>query len=242
MVTWFWQRKQKPIGRTLRLRSRGDYGDVDRVDFEALAPDIQTFLGQAAYLQLGYFETITRLIRAMPELADKEALSTAAGAALAKHQQLVALIRDRGEDPTEVMLPFREELDAFRWKTVGARPYETMLTVHVTAGLLDDFYFALSASYGGVGSRVAQILSSDHARAAIVGIVRDAIDGDDQLRALLALWGRRLVGDTLLVARSALRTDSPQTLGEAGERTIEPVFTQLMAAHSRRMNEIGLDA
>lgn len=242
MVTWFWQRKAKPAGRILRLRSRGDYGDVDRVDFEALAPDIDTFLGQAAYLQLGYFETITRLIRATPELADKEALATAAGAALTKHQQLVELIRDRDEDPTEVMLPFREDLDAFRWKTVGARPQETMLTVHVTAGLLDDFYFALSASYGTVGSRVAQILRADNARAAIVGLVQHAVDGDEQMRALLALWGRRLVGDTLLVARSALRADSPQTLGEVGERTVEPVFTQLMAAHARRMNELGLDA
>lgn len=242
MVTWFWQRKKKPVGRTLKVRSRGDYGDVDRIDFEALAPDIDTFLGQAAYLQLGYFETITRLIRATPELAGKEALSTAAGAALTKHQQLVALIRDRGEDPTEVMLPFREELDAFRWKTLGARPQETMLTVHVTAGLLDDFYFALSASYGHVGTRAAQILQADHDRQAIVDIVKATIDGDDEWRALLALWGRRLVGDTLLIARSALRTDSPQTLGEAGERTVEPVFTQLMAAHSRRMNEMGLDA
>ncbi|ALJ19959.1 ferritin-like fold-containing protein [Microbacterium sp. No. 7] len=242
MVTWFWQRKKRPTGRTLRLRSRGDYGDVDRIDFEALAPDIETFLGQAAYLQLGYFETITRLIRTTPGLADKEALSSAAGAALAKHQRLVALIRDRGDDPTEIMLPFREDLDAFRHNTKGARPQETMLTVHVTAGLLDDFYFALSASYGSVGTRVAQILREDDAREAIVDLVRRSIDGDDQLRALLALWGRRLVGDTLLVARSALRTDSPQRLGEAGERTVEPVFTQLMAAHARRMNEIGLDA
>lgn len=242
MVTWFWQRNKAPIGRVLRVRSRGDYGDVDRVDFEALAPDVDTFLGQAAYLQLGYFETITRLIRATPGLSDKEALSTAAGAALTKHQQLVALIRDRGGDPTEVMLPFREELDAFRAKTVGVRPEETILTVHLTAGLLDDFYFALSASYGQIGSRAAQVLRADSDRQAIVEIVRDAIEEDAQLRALLALWGRRLVGDTLLIARSALRTDSPQTLGEAGERTVQPVFTQLMAAHSRRMNEIGLDA
>jgi hypothetical protein len=40
------------------VRSRGDFGDVNRVDFEELAPAIDTFLGQAAYLQLGYFETL----------------------------------------------------------------------------------------------------------------------------------------------------------------------------------------
>jgi hypothetical protein len=53
------------------------------------------------------------------------------------------------------------------------------------------------------------------------------------------LWGRRLVGDTLLIARAALR---PVTLAAADQQKVEPVFTQLMAAHSRRMDAMGLAA
>ena len=49
MVKWFWQRR--PDGRALTLRSRGDFGDTTRVEFAELAPDIDTFLGQAAYLR-----------------------------------------------------------------------------------------------------------------------------------------------------------------------------------------------
>ncbi|WP_414935466.1 ferritin-like fold-containing protein, partial [Enterococcus faecium] len=139
---------RKSPRRALVLRSRGDLGDATRVDFAELAPDLNTFLGQAAYLQLGYFETLTRLIRATPELAEKEALSRAAGAALTKHTRLVDVIRERGDDPTEVMLPFREQLDAFRRKTIGVRPRETLLAVYLTAGMLDDFYLALASSYG----------------------------------------------------------------------------------------------
>ncbi len=238
MVEWFWKRR-RPEGRALSLKAKGELSDATRVDFEELAPDIDTFLGQAAYLQLGYFETLTRLLRAMPALADKEALSRAAGAALAKHQGLVEVIRERGEDPTEVMLPFREQLDAFRRKTLGARPQETMLTVHVTAGLLDDFYLALSSSYGATGERVAEILRGDHDRQAIVDIVNATIASDPEWRSLLALWGRRLVGDTLLIARSALR---PTRLDSADEKKVEPVFTELMGAHSRRMDAMGLAA
>jgi hypothetical protein len=107
------------------------------------------------YLQLGYFETLSELIASTPELAEKESLSRAAGAALQKHEELVALIRERGDDPTSLMLPFREPLDAFRRATHGVRPQETMLSVHITAGMLDDFYLALSASYGDTGRRVA---------------------------------------------------------------------------------------
>lgn len=238
MVTWPWKR-DRAAPRTLRVRSRGDFGDVNRVDFEELAPSIDTFLGQAAYLQLGYFETLSELIAPTPELSHKESISRAAGAALFKHQQLVGVIRERGDDPLDVMLPFREPLDAFRRATHGARHLETMLSVHITAGMLDDFYLSLSASYGATGNRVAQILHADDDRQALVQLITDAIAADEQWRDLLSLWGRRLVGDTLLIARGALR---PQTLDAAEEKRVEPVFTDLLGAHSRRMAAMGLDA
>ena len=225
--------------RTLRLRSRDEPGSATRVDFEELAPAIDTFLGQAAYLQLGFFETLSELISVTPELAKKEALSRAAGAALTKHEALVALVRERGDDPTALMLPFREPLDAFRHATHGVRPQETMLSVHITAGMLDDFYLALASSYGETGRRVARILQADDDRQAIVEIVSETIASDPQWKSLLALWGRRLVGDTLLIARAALR---PTTLRIADEEKVEPVFTELMAAHSRRMDAMGLAA
>jgi len=238
VVTWPWQRN-RTTARTLKVRSRGDFGDVNRVDFEELAPDVDTFLGQAAYLQLGYFETLSHLIAPTPELWQKESLSLAAGAALLKHRELVAVVRERGDDPTAIMLPFREPLDAYRGATRGARPLETMLSVHVTAGMLDDFYIALSASFGATGDRVAQILRGDDERQALARIITEAIDADAEWRSLLSLWGRRLVGDTLLVARGALR---PHTLDAAEEKRVEPVFTDLLAGHSRRMAALGLDA
>jgi len=241
-VRWFWQRPQSE--RALRVRSRGDLGDATRVDFAELAPDVDTFLGQAAYLQLGYFETLSELIAVTPELSRKEALSRAAGAALTKHEGIVALIRERGGEPTAVMLPFREDLDAFRRATHGLRPQETMLSVHITAGMLDDFYYALAASYGDTGRRVARVLQSDDDRQAIVDILAATIASDAEWRSLLALWGRRLVGDTLLVARAALRggPGAEGGLGAADEKRVEPVFTELMGAHARRMDAMGLAA
>ena len=236
MFEWF--RRRSAPRRVLRLRSREELAATTRVDFEELAPEVDTFLGQAAYLQLGYVETLSELIATTPELTQKEALSRAAGAALTKHEALVALIRDRGDDPTALMLPFREPLDAFRHATHGVRPEETILSVHITAGMLDDFYDALSSSYGDTGRRVARILRADDDRQAIVDILTAAIARDSEWSSLLALWGRRLVGDTLLIARAALR---PAAL-PAAQQKVEPVFTDLMAAHSKRMEAMGLQA
>lgn len=238
MVRWFWQRRRPP-GRILRLRSRDEASDVRRVDFEQLAPDVETYLGQAAYLQLGYVETLSSLIERSPELSQKASLSRAIGAALVKHERLVALIRDRDDDPLALMLPFREPLDAFRRATHGARPFETMLSVHITSGLLDDFYLSLSGSYGDAGRRAAAILRADDEQGELVSIITDAIAADEEWRGMLSMWGRRLVGDTLLVARGALR---PGSLDVDDEKQVEPVFTQLLGAHSRRMTAIGLEA
>lgn len=234
MVRWFWQRT--PQRRPLALRSRGDQSDATRVDFAELAPELSRFLGQAAYLQLGYFETLTRGIRGTPELATKQSLARAAGTALDKHRDIVALIVERGEDPTELMLPFRENLDAFRRKTIGARAEETLLAVYLTSGMLDDFYLALASSYGETGAKVADILRADEARHEIVAIIQAAIESDPEWRSLLSMWGRRLVGDVLLVCRGALR---PEHLADADTR-IEPVYTELMRAHARRMDAMGL--
>ena len=114
-----------------------------------------------------------------------------------------------------------------------------MLSVHITAGMLDDFYLALSSSYGDTGRRVARILQADDDRQAIVDIIAETIQSDPEWKSLLAMWGRRLVGDTLLIARAALR---PSTLRIADEQKVEPVFTDLMGAHSRRMDAMGLAA
>jgi hypothetical protein len=137
------------------------------------------------------------------------------------------------------MLPFREPLDGFRRATHGVRPQETMLSVHITAGMLDDFYLALASSYSDTGRRVARILQADDDRQAIVEIIGETIASDAEWKSLLAMWGRRLVGDTLLIARAALR---PTELRVADEEKVEPVFTELMAAHSRRMDDMGLAA
>jgi hypothetical protein len=47
------------------------------------------------------------------------------------------------------------------------------------------------------------------------------------------------VGDVLLLARSAL--DLPEDTAPDDER-LEPVLTELIAAHTRRMDDLGLTA
>ena len=63
------------------------------------------------------------------------------------------------------------------------------------------------------------------------------IENDPRIGSRLAMWGRRLVGDTLLVARSALASHARED-----QERLEPVWTELIAAHTRRMDALGLTA
>ena len=215
-------------------------GDATRVDFEELAPDVDTFLGQAAYLQLGFFETLSELIASTPELAEKESLSRAAGAALTKHEELVALIRERGDDPTALMLPFREPLDAFRAR--DAR--------RAAAG--DD---AVGAHHRGHARRLLSRAVGELRRHRPPGredpprrrrpARRSSTSSPRRSRATRS--GSRCSrcgggGWSATPCSSRAPRCVPGRLRLADEEKVEPVFTELMAAHSRRMDAMGLAA
>ncbi|MGJ4843142.1 ferritin-like fold-containing protein [Leifsonia sp. Le1] len=203
-------------------------------------PDLLPYLGQAAYLQLETFQTLSRVVGEVDALSAKEKVAAAAGHALSKHQGVVAEIRRRGDDPAEVMKPFADEIDGFSALTTGTDWRETLLAVLVTSGLLDDFFIRLAAGLpGDVGPRIAQLLGSDGGQEGVLDVLRDEIEADQRLSSRLAMWGRRLVGDTLLVARSALHLSGNPA---KDDERIEPIFTELIAAHTRRMDALGLTA
>lgn len=235
----FKRRKRGTIAPTLTPRTEKKERE-DKVDLSDMTPDVVAYLGQVAYFELAVFESLTRAVSDAPDLVAKEGLSAAAGEVLAKHHDLVAELRKKKVDPAEAMAPFAEAIDRFEQLTMGRDWYETLLGVYLTTGFLDDFFSRLVTGLPkSLAPRVKEILSTDRSAEVIVQILKDAMAEDPTLSSRLALWGRRLVGDTQLVARSALMGSGNR---EDDELKIEPVFTDLIAAHSRRMDGLGLTA
>ncbi|MFD4420843.1 ferritin-like fold-containing protein [Agromyces sp. NPDC058484] len=238
MVFWTSRRGARP--EAPRLRPRVAPTDLARVDFGELVPEPVPFLGQAAYIQLEFFEGLAKAVATAPSLTSKEGLSAAAGVALRKHHALIAELRRLGVEPDDVMAPFAPATDRFRQATAGADWYELLLGIHLTAGMLDDYFSRLADGLpADLGARVRAILDEEGAAVVLGSELGAAIRSDPRLADRLALWGRSLVGDTLLIARSALRASEAD--GRAGER-VEPVFTELIADHTRRMDALGLTA
>jgi len=205
-----------------------------------LTPDLLTFLGKAAYLQLTIFENLGRAMAIAPTTDAKEVLSRVAALSLAKHHGLTAEIRRHGEEPGAVMEPFTASIDEYQRGTEGGDWFEELLACHITAGFLDDFFVHLAAGLpSDYSARVTTVLRADSGSELLADELRTAIEANDKLDSRLAMWGRRLVGDTMLIARSTL---TPGASRVSDEERIEPVFTELIAAHTRRMDGLGLTA
>lgn len=239
MVNWFRRQTQRVV--VPRLHPRGENsGSVNKVDLAELTPALEPFLAQAAYLQLTIFETLSDAVTHAPSTESKQAVSRAASYSLAKYHGLAAELARKGVDAGEAMTQYAPKIDEYRRRTLGATWYETMVTAYVTAGLLDDFYRRLALGLpADAARRVTDVLDTADGHDLIVGELKRAIEADPRLASKLAMWGRRLVGDTQLIARSALALP---TNGHSEEARLEPVFTELIAAHTRRMDALGLTA
>lgn len=239
MFSWFRRRSRGILAPTIKPRTEKVDRD-ERVDLSDMTPDVLPFLGQVAYFELAVFESLTRAVSAAPTLEAKEGLSAAAGEVLAKHHGVVAEIRNLNADPAEVMEPFAPAIDRFEQLTSGRDWYEMLLGVYLTAGFLDDFFVVLVGGLPpAVARRMEELLATDRSAEVIGAELKKGMENDPLLASRLALWGRRLVGDTQLVARSALHGSGNQA---SDEERIEPVFTDLIAEHTRRMDGLGLTA
>ena len=84
----------------------------------------------------------------------------------------------------------------------------------------------------------------------VVDRVRAAIDRDHRVAGRLALWGRRLMGEALTQAqRVAAERDALSALLAGGVdrpgldlAAIGRLFTRLTENHTKRMENLGLDA
>jgi hypothetical protein len=239
VVTWF-RRKSKRVDAP-HIRPRASATAVStKVDLAELTPEISVYLGKAAYLQLMIFENLGRAIATAPNTEAKAVLSEASALSLAKFQALNDEIERNGQTSAQAMDPQADGIDRFQRMTRGSDWYEAVTTCYLTAGFLDEFFASLAGGLpSAVAGRVRDIIAGPSGEDLIAQVLRSAIEANPRLAARLALWGRRLVGDTMLVARSALVLSNNH---DSDEARIEPVFTELIASHTRRMAALGLTA
>ena len=240
-MAFSWFRRSRLSLDAPRLRPRREKKARVAGDLAEIAPELRQFLSQAACIQLGFFERLSRLVASVPDLAAKEAIGQAAVSAFGRYQRVVAELRRLGHDPEREMSAYFGAIAAFERTTAGHDWTEQVIAAHLCGGFLDDFFSALSRGVAADGVRdLPGLFAVDRAVGrALEELLRRTLEGDEKLASRLAMWGRRLIGDTLLVARSTLRLTGD---ADADDPHLEPLFAEVIAAHTRRMDALGLTA
>ena len=219
---------------------RGQGEDAQQVALAEFGPGILPFLGLTAYLQLELYEAGTRAVVGAQSLEAKDVLARVAGVALTKQQRFAAEIRRRGKEPHVVMAPYTPVIDRYLERVQANDWHQHVLSVYLVGGPFDGFFASIAGGIrDGYAREAIQILTGESGRDELKALLAAAIAADPTLDDSLALWGRRLVGDTLLVAREVLLLSENRKF-VASE--VEPVFTELIAEHIRRMDALGLTA
>jgi hypothetical protein len=234
--TWI---RRRPRPASPRRPDRREPASVARVELSELRPDPVDYLGQAAATTLALVENAGRAIQAAPTTSAKSALAPLASSLLASHEGMIAALRARGADVDAAMAPFAGDVSEFQRRTQGQDWYEILLTCYLTSGFLIDFFDGLAGGLPeDVRTRVSRLLRADRAEPVLVELLQSGIAQHPRLASRLAMWGRRLVGDTMLVARAAVRADG----GDPSSERTELVISELIAQHTRRMDALGLTA
>jgi hypothetical protein len=254
---WFRRLRQK--ARDIVLPDREERGprNQEKVNLKPYTPEPKVFLGQLAYLQLSQFEILTNELKFSPNIHYKAELSEAAAKSFEKYRGIARILASMAADTTDAMDPYTERIQTFHSRTSGIDWFEAIIKVYLVSGFLDDFYRRLSAGLpADIRADVEKALNDKTFEKFAKRVLTESMASDPQLASRLAVWGRRLMGDVLLELRAAFDNrklagvPKTKTLSLAEERAVnlqsysklEPLVTELMAAHTMRMDAVGLAA
>ncbi|WP_309080089.1 ferritin-like fold-containing protein [Zhihengliuella sp.] len=208
---------------------------------------LEPFLyGLMAYRELTAFERLSSDARFSPTLADRMDLARLAVTEYEHFELVRAALLEAGLEPDAAMAPYVDGIDRLHERTRPGDWYESLMKAYVMDALTSDLYAALGT---GPDQRallteraralVGRIQRMDDQTAWLAGRLQRAMDEDARLAPRLALWGRRVVGESLTQARRLLERDDVGPLF-GGADAKAALLANLTQRHSRRMSALGL--
>lgn len=239
-MMWPFTRKRKNSPAFL-VSPRKSKSGSSKVDLGALAPPAADYVASACVLQLALASELAAVSKEAWSAKDADALMVASGIAMDRYRAFRELLADYEQDVPKALAPPRETLQRHLDRLVTPRWYEAVGSVYVITGFTRDFWHRLAEGLPHNITPVIQEILADHGDEDLLFSVLESVLGVDQrYTSRLSLWARRLVGDTMLMCRSSL---SSNATGDAEtDITLEPVFTDVLALHTRRLDRLGLTA
>ncbi|KGM09097.1 ferritin-like fold-containing protein [Cellulomonas bogoriensis] len=206
-------------------------------------------LGLLAHTELASFSRLAADAVAAPALDQRLELSRMAAMAMGRLELVDSRVTDLGSGLQAAMGPFAGALVDLDARTAPSTWTERLLNAYVGYGVVDDFCRVVAGPLDPTTrDLVDEVLADDGHAGLVVETLAGAGTRDGTLASRLALWGRRLVGESLgavqrlLADHPALRDLLVQAQGSGGVPgdAQQRLFSTLTAEHSRRMERLGL--
>lgn len=198
--------------------------------------DLTESRAAATYAALTEIERLAALIPAAPALADRMAVADVLSQRYGRYRELLEEL-EGGRDPQSGMVQAAPAIDEARRRVEPGDWWEGLAAVALCAPLTDELFGALLGADAAAfddpaptdeASEASADDAVDAAARWATRRLRAALDGDPVLAARIALWGRRLVGEAIVLCR------------EFGGERFPELADSLAANHLRRLTGLGL--
>jgi 1,2-phenylacetyl-CoA epoxidase catalytic subunit len=208
-------------------------------------PGVNELFALLAYGEVAAFYRLTDEARMAPSLRGRISMASIAAAEMGHYEVLRDAMESRGVDVVAAMSKYVSALENYHRLTTPSTWLEALVKTYVGDALAADLYRQIAdALPDEVADVVREALSETVHSQFVVAEVRAAVTSSSKQRSRLALWARRLFGETITQAQYLL-ADHDELVdlvmsGTGGLGQLGEFFDRLQQTHDQRMRELGL--
>lgn len=217
-----------------------------------LTPSPDIFLGRLAHLMLSIGEQLDMQSETAGDSALSKKLHLLSNKYYSKHSELVPLLSKLGVEASELEHKYGGSINQLLERTKGADFFEEMMRNYIVFGMLEDSFRRLAKGLTPARRlKVEELLHAQDLEKLAQSTIFAAIATDPKLGHRMALYGRMVVADCLLEIRNQINFDKVLPAAKYQDETartraefkaLEPYTSELIAAHTVRMDQLGLTA
>lgn len=251
MLDWF--RRIRKVSRKLTLPSRDASSGRSQVQLnpQKLTPSVEIYLGQLSYLSLITAQILERDSVLAPSTAYRQKQLKVAEVYKERHRELATMLSKLGKDAVDVEDRFGPRIDELFERTAGVGWDESLMRLHIGLGILEHSAKAVGKGLSAATrNKVEDLLKGDELAQYCSTALKAEILRSPETAGRLAMYGRSLVADLLLEVRNSVSLEKvlqevpadSVDKSRAEFKVLEPYVSELIAAHTVRMDELGLTA
>ncbi|MDD7937799.1 ferritin-like fold-containing protein [Actinomycetospora lutea] len=210
-------------------------------------PPAADLLGAVAYGALTAFTRLAADAALAPDLTGRAEMAALAAVEMAHVERIREHLDAHGVDLVTSMAPFAPVLDSFAARTASRDWGEALVGAYVGRTLAVDLVAATGAVAEDApgadllrGPDAGREASGESGFDAFAERAVHEVAVDEETRGRLAMWGRRLLGETLAAAAEVLDAHPQAASALLGGTSRAAVFKALKSRHTKRLSALGL--